>query len=92
MAEKHDEKHGDKDAPSVVELSPTLPPMELRQHETGMWMYHRPAWLGGPEVIENGAGVNVTDRDEAERIVNLIHPGSFPEEEVKKADKATEKK
>ena len=78
----HDEKEQRaKDAPvQVLELSDTLPPMELKQHESGMWMYHRAAWAGGPEVIWNGAGLNVTDRKTAEHIVNIIHPGSFPED------------
>ena len=86
-----DKAHEKEKAKAPAELSATLPPMVLEQHESGMWMYSRPAWVGGPAIEPNGAGINITDRAQAERVINNIHPGSFPDrdaEDAKDAEKA----
>lgn len=63
-------------------LPDEMPPMELEQDPSGLWMYHRSAWVGGPEVVKNGVSPGVTVREDAERIVNMLYPGSFPERDA----------
>ena len=69
-----------------VELSETLPPMELWQDKTGLWMYARPAWVGGPAIEPNGVPPGVVDQDNAMRVVNILYPHAFPEAEPQMED------
>jgi hypothetical protein len=64
-------------------LAKVQPPMELEQDPSGLWMYHRPAWLGGPEVIKNGCTPGITTREDAIKQINSIYPGAFPEKPAK---------
>lgn len=61
--------------------------MVLEQDPSGLWMYSRPAWAGGPAIVKNGVSPGITNREDAARIVNILYPGAFPEEETKRKPK-----
>ena len=94
MAEKHQDPHAAQhaapfeptkpDAKAMAsqppaELAAFQPPMLLEQDPSGLWMYSRPAWVGGPAVEKNGVPPSINTREAAERVVNNIYPGAFPE-------------
>lgn len=76
--------------PAKGELPKTMPPMELEQDERSrMWMYSRPAWIGGPAIAKNGVvPITITERADAERAVNALYPGSFPDKPAESAKSA----
>lgn len=78
------EKPADK-ASAPAELPATQPPMVLEQHESGLWMYSRGAWVGGPAIEKNGCSMSITTEEAAKTYVNGLYPGAFPEDEAKKA-------
>ena len=59
-----------------------MPPMELERDKSGLWMYRRDPWIGGPPVDRNGCPPGIVTQEDAERVINQLYPGSFPDRET----------
>jgi hypothetical protein len=63
------------------ELAKEQPKMQLEKDPVyGNWVYWRDPWLYGPGIDKNGViPVNTVERADAERYINGLYPGAFPE-------------